>query len=196
MRKSKIKIWELSLLLALCISLCQASVEAGRQSALSEKLIRLHVIAASDSEEAQALKLKVRDAVTGELAALLAQADSGAEAEALIDRSSPKLLSAARKAAGGESVELVFGRESYPFRRAEGYSLPAGEYSSLRIIIGEGAGHNWWGVIFPQLDAAGGYAEAAKLLSEEELSIIYESDSYELRFRFLELLQQLRAWLR
>lgn len=191
----RIKVWELALLFALCISLCEATVEVGRQSALSDKVIRLHVIASSDAQEAQELKLRVRDAVTELLTPLLARAESAAAAREAIEEQSEAILTAASKAAEGENVELLWGRESYGCRQTENYALPAGEYDSLRIVIGEGEGRNWWGVIFPQLDSGSGYAEAVKLLEEDELALIYEEDGYELRFRFLEILERLRMWL-
>lgn len=191
----RIKIWELSLLFALCISLCQGTLELGRQSALSEKVIRLHVIASSDEAEAQALKMRVRDAVTDCLKPLLTGAGSAAEAGEIIEENRGALLAAAVEAAEGERVELLWGRESYGYRQTESYALPAGEYNSLRFVIGEGEGHNWWGVIFPQLDASGGYAEAAKLLDEDELELIYEDDGCQVRFKLLEVLQRLRLFL-
>lgn len=190
----RVKIWELSLLFALCISLCHATLETGRQSALSEKIIRLHVVASSDEAGAQALKMRVRDAVTDCLAPILAEADSTEEVGRLIEDKRDELLAAAVDAAQGESVELLWGRESYGYRQTEAYALPAGEYNSLRFIIGEGEGQNWWGVIFPQLDASGGYAEAAKMLSEDELELIYEDDGYQLRFKLLEVLQSFRRF--
>ena len=190
MKKRKMRIWELSLLLALCFSLCQAALAAGQQSVLSEKIVRMHVVASSDTPEDQELKMRVQSAVAEELVPLLAGVDSVQQAGEIIEENSPRLLAAAAAAAGGEDVEIVWGRESYGFRRSENYSLPAGEYDSLRIIIGSGEGHNWWGVIFPQLDA-GGYAEASKLLEEDELALIYEEGGLEVRFRILELLQSL-----
>jgi len=194
--KSKIKIWELALLLALCVSLLEASVEVGRQSALSEKIVRLHVVADSDTAEAQALKIRVRDAVLAEIEPLLVEVDSAGEALRRIEEGRDDIVSAAARAAGGEQVELRLGRESYGYRQSGSYALPAGEYNSLRIILGEGEGHNWWGVIFPQLDTSGGYAEAAKYLSDEELAIVFEEDSVTVRFRFLEILEKLRLWMK
>ena len=195
MRKSNIKIWELSLLIALCITLCQASAELSRQNELSGKIIRLHVIASSDSPEDQALKLRVRDAIVPEIEALMSDAENAADAGEIIEANRTRLLAAAGESAGGEKVELIWGRESYGPRHTSRYSLPAGEYSSLRVIIGEGQGQNWWGVIFPQLDCSGGYVEAAEYFSEEEISLIFEEEGVELRFRFLEILESLRLLL-
>ncbi len=195
LKNDRIKIWELSLLLALCICLCQTVLEVGQQNALSEKILRLHVVAASDEDEAQALKKRVRDAVTAAIEPILAEADSAAEAEKLIAENREVILAAARSAAEGEALELRLGRENFTYRESDGYALPAGEYSCLRLIIGEGEGHNWWGVIFPQLTMGAESAEAVNLLSEEELTLIYDEDSVELRFKCLELIEKLRLWL-
>lgn len=183
------------MLVAICVCLLQASVEAGRQCALSEKIVRFHIIASSDADDDQALKMRVRDAVMPELEKILAGADSVEEAERRIDGNRESILSAALSASEGECVSLLFGQENYSFRQTEYYALPAGEYSSLRLVIGEGKGHNWWGVIFPQLDAASGYAEAMKLLDDDELRLILEEDGFELRFRFLEVLEELLDWI-
>ena len=198
MKKNSIKVWELSLLLSLCISLCWGVFESGRQTALSEKIVRLHVIASDNSADAQRLKLRVRDAVAEVLQPLMDRAQNAQQAAALIESGREKILMAAQTAAGEERVELIFGAENYPTRFAEGYALPAGEYSSLRIIIGDGAGRNWWGVIFPQLTPLEICEQSApvSLLDEEELRFIYEREDYEISFRILEILQQLRLWLK
>jgi len=190
MRKRGIKIWELALLLALCISLCEAAVHAERAEHIADNVLRFHVIAASDEPEDQALKLRVRDAVLPAVEDMLDGAVSSAEAAERINAGRDELLAAARQAAEGQQVELLLGRESYDRRSTESYVLPAGDYTSLRIVIGAGEGHNWWGVIFPQLDAAGGYAEAMNALDEEELRLIYDEDGVIVRFRFLELLEE------
>lgn len=195
MKKSGIKVWELSLLLALCFALCEAALDAGRASDLSENIVRMHVVAASDEAGAQELKIRVRDAVLAVVEPILAEADSAAGAQQLLTAHSDAILSAAESAAEGESVALSLGRAAYGLRRTENYALPAGEYTSLRITIGEGQGHNWWGVIFPRLDVSGGYAEAAKYLSEDEMAIIFEDEGITLRLRFLEILEKLKKML-
>lgn len=197
MSESRIKVWELSLLLALCISLCWGVVEMGRQTALSEKIIRLHVIAEDDSEAEQQRKMRVKEAVLELLESLVASADSANEAAELIEREREAILAAARAAADGAEVQLRFGTLGYSTRYAEGYVLPAGEYNSLRLIIGEGGGQNWWGVIFPQLGsgAAVERSEEVSLLDEDEISLIHGDEGYRVRFKILELIQQLRQWL-
>ncbi len=186
---SRIKIWELSLLIAFCFCLCQTALEAEQQSAISEKVIRLHVVAASDEEEDQALKMRVKDAVAAKLEALLAAADSAAEAEKIIAENEKEILSAALSASEGERVELRLAAERFSYREGEGYALPAGNYRCLRLILGEGKGHNWWGVIFPQLSVEPKSAETAVYYPDEELRIIYDEEGVRLRFRFLEILE-------
>ena len=198
MKQNSIKVWELSLLLSLCVSLCWGVFESGRQGAISEKIVRFHVIASDDSAQAQQLKLRVRDAVLDTVQPLLERAQSTQQAVELIESGREEILCAAQSAAGEESVELLFGRVGYPTRYGDGYALPAGEYVSLRIIIGEGEGRNWWGVIFPQLVPAEmmEQSEEVALLDEEELRFICEREDYEISFRILEILQQIRLWLK
>lgn len=198
MKKNSIKVWELSLLLSLCISLCWGVFESGRQSALAEKILRFHVIASDNGADAQRLKLQVRDAVLDIVQPLLESAQSTQQAAELIESGREEILCAAQSAAGEKGVELIFGTENYPTRYGEGYALPAGEYLSLRIIIGKGEGRNWWGVIFPQLVPAEMMEQSAPvaLLDEDELRFIYEREDYEISFRILEILQRLRLWLK
>ena len=113
MRKNSLRTWEMSLLIALCICLCQAAVQSSRQAALSQKLLRMHIVAASDSAEDQTLKLKVRDAVSPLLEAALEGCSDLEEAEWRIEASRGIILAAARDAADGEKVEMCLGREMF-----------------------------------------------------------------------------------
>ena len=192
---NRIKIWELSLLIALCVCLCQAAAEVGRQSELSEKIIRLHIVASSDAAEDQALKMRVKDAAAEKLEELLVQAENAEEAGEIIEENKGKILSAALSASEGEKVELRFGTECFSYREGDGYALPAGNYKCLRLIIGEGSGHNWWGVIFPQLSVEPKSTETAVYYPDEELQIIYDEEGIQLRFRFLEILEKAGAKL-
>ncbi|MBR5490869.1 MAG: stage II sporulation protein R [Oscillospiraceae bacterium] len=191
----RIKIWELSLLIALCITLCQAAIDSGRQESLSEKVLRMHVVAASDSEADQALKLKVRDAAVREVEAALEGCEDIYEARMAIKLNEKAILAAARDAAEGERVTMSLNRESFSHRVGEGYSLPAGEYWALRLSIGEGRGHNWWGLIFPAFEDAECYVPAADYLSDEEMRLIIDGGETEIRFRFLEIWEKIREMM-
>ena len=188
----RIKIWELSLLIALCITLCQAAIHSGRQEGISEKVLRMHVVASSDSEADQARKIKVRDAAVREVEAALEGCRDIHEARMAIRLNEKAILAAAEEAAEGERVSMSLGRESFSHRDGEGYSLPAGEYWALRLCIGEGQGHNWWGLIFPAFEDAESYVPAAEYLTEEEMRLITDGGETEIRFRFLEIWEKIR----
>lgn len=117
--------------------------------------VRLHVIAADDSEAAQALKLQVRDAVLASARELLKDADSADAAWHLVGESMDILESAAsrcaREAGYDGPVRCEIGVFPFPNRTYGDVFVPAGDYRALRVILGEGAGHNWWCVLYPSL---------------------------------------------
>ncbi len=194
----KIKIWEAALLVSLCISLCWGAAEQARQSRLTAGIIRLHVIAESDEPGEQALKLRVRDAVTDYLAPRLAECETPEQAGVLIRGSLAEIESAALTSSEGRPVTVDFGRAPYGTRVAGGCTLPAGNYNSLRVTIGSGSGHNWWGVIFPQLTAesVSEQGSAVSLLGEDNVTLITEGEeSFAVRFKLLEWLESAREAL-
>lgn len=160
---------------------------------MAEKLIRLHVTAHSDSEHDQAVKLQVRDAVL--------EVTDGLSREELAD-SLPQIREAARDClrALGEShtVNVTLGYEHFPTRLYDCFSLPAGVYETLRVQIGDGAGHNWWCVAFPSLclRASMDEMQAAAVsagFEQEELKLITEDGGqYVLKFKLLEMLDALK----
>lgn len=194
MTKSRMRIWEMSLLLALCFSLCIGTWAQAKQAALSSELVRLHVIAVSDDEYEQALKLRVRDKVLAYISPKLDGVKSAQNAQRIISAELDGIKQAAESAAEGRSVLVTLSEEYYPTRNYEKFSLPAGRYQSLRVILGEGAGHNWWCVVFPPLCTSSVQSDEIRAaMSTEELAIITESDGYELRFRTVELWGEIKA---
>ena len=195
MKGEKIKIWEAALLVSLCVSLCWGVAAQARQSRLTENIIRLHVIAESDEQAEQELKMRVRDAVTDYLTPRLSECRSPEQAEALINDSFEEIERAALSQSGGRPVTVRFGRESYGTRVSEDCTLPAGNYKSLRVTIGSGSGHNWWGVIFPQL-TAGSVSErgsAVSLLGGENVTLITGGEEdFAVRFKVLEWMESAR----
>ena len=181
-------------LLSLSSLLLLATWAQSRQEALSGKLIRLHVLAESDSEEDQAKKLCARDAVLALLTPELEGVKSREEAETVIRRLTPAIRLAAEKAAGTQAA-VQLSREYYPTRRYGTFSLPAGQYFSLRVTLGQGLGHNWWCVVYPPLCAQSAQESlaGAAILSEEDARLLAEDgESYIFRFRLLELWGELR----
>ena len=174
----------------------------GDRQKLRSELIRLHVVAASDSEEDQAIKLQVRDAVLESLQAGLENATDIEAAKAYIESQLPKLESAANQvlaAAGcGDVATVSLQVEEFAARVYDTFSLPAGLYDSLRVTIGEGEGRNWWCVTFPTLcipaTTEGFEAVAAGAGFSEELTGSLTGE-YEVRFYLLDLLGQLENFL-
>ena len=164
---------------------------------LRENLLRLHVVGASNSQEDQAVKLQVRDAVLGSLEEGLRDMTDPQEAWDYVSRMLPQVEAAANRAlaAAGfsETVEVSLTEEAFPTREYDTFSLPAGVYQALRVVIGEGEGRNWWCVVFPQLcGAEGEFVETASAAGlTPELAGSLEGE-YELRFWVLEKLGELK----
>ena len=192
---------ELALLIGLALSLLWGTWADRTQQELSEKVLRLHVLANSDSAEDQALKLKVRDSVVEKASEILTGCPDRESAEQRLTEALPELEEAARKriAAEGETqrVTAELRPTRFPTREYESFTLPAGEYLALRVVIGEGAGHNWWCVVFPPLcaETTSDLAETAMAagLTEDEVALITESDGYQLKLKALELWEKLRS---
>lgn len=176
-----------AVLLLGCAVLLSGVWASARQRELADKVVRLHVLAVSDTPEDQAVKLSVRDAVLRRLEPLLSEAGDAREAEALLSGELEELRRLAEEVSG-VGAEVTLSREVYPTRRYEDFSLPAGSYTSLRVILGEGRGKNWWCVVYPPLCSAGvGEAAETAALSREDLNLISECDTgYEIRFRVVD----------
>jgi len=121
----------------------------------ARSVIRLHIVANSDSTQDQDLKRAVRDAILSEVTPLFAGVATPDEAERAILTASPRIVAAAGRvihAAGRtDAVRLELGRFPFPARAYGRFFLPAGQYRALRILIGEARGANWWCVLFPPM---------------------------------------------
>ena len=124
-KNDRLRPWETALLAAVCVTLLTGVWAHGRQSALAGKIVRLHVIAASDSAADQRVKLEVRDALLAYLSPRLEAASGARDAAAVIAASAPELKKIAETVSGG-SARVELGRETYPTREYETFSLPAG----------------------------------------------------------------------
>ena len=192
MSKSKLKIWELSLLIALSLSLCLGTWAQARQEGISGSLVRLHVLAVSDEENEQRIKLGVRDAVLEYISPYLEEARSSEDAKRIISSNLGGIRSAAEAAAQGRRVTVTLSEEYYPTREYEGFALPAGRYDSLRVILGDGEGHNWWCVVFPPLCVSAAQQEKAlEAMSDDTRGIVADAEGYQIKFRIVELWNEL-----
>lgn len=189
----KLKIWEAALLLSVCAALCVGTWAQGRMENIRGGLMRLHVVAASDEEYEQALKLRVRDAVLEYLGPRLEGAESREDAERIISASMPGIARCAASAAEGRRVSVTLGQESYPTRYYGGFSLPGGRYQSLRVVLDEGKGQNWWCVVFPPLCTGAVTTECVETLGGQEKAIITQSGDHRVAFRILELWGELTS---
>ncbi|MGN1410405.1 MAG: stage II sporulation protein R [Eubacteriales bacterium] len=164
-----------------------------------DDVLRLHVLAESDSEEDQALKLKVRDRVLVLMSDRLENCGTFGEAysavESMLGEIELEAEECVRENGCGYSVRAEIVRESYPRREYGDAVMPAGEYNSLKITIGSGAGHNWWCVLFPTLCtgfAVSGEDEyIAAGFTPEEYRIITDGAQWNVKFRILEILSAL-----
>ena len=158
---------------------------------LREGLLRLHVVGASDSKEDQEVKLLVRDAVLDSLEEGLQDLTDADAAVDYVTRMLPKVKAAAdrclQEAGFSDTAQVSLTEEAFPTRDYDTFSLPAGVYKALRIVIGEGEGKNWWCVVFPQLCMAGeDFVETASVAGlSPELTGTLEGE-YEIRFWLLE----------
>ena len=198
---NRLKIWEIALLLGVAVCLLSGARALHTQDELADKVVRLHVLANSDSEEDQALKLQVRDAVLDRAEDLLAQPSSRAEAEGKLRGQLlefERLAEAVVREAGYDyEVTAELTDTEFPTREYEDFTLPAGEYLALRILIGDAAGRNWWCVVFPPLCTAASADVPASALaagfSEEEVSLITEENQgYVLKFKAVEWWETLK----
>ena len=169
---------------------------------ISEKLIRFHVLANSDSDIDQDLKLRVKDEVLKYISPILNESQSLEESREILKREDKNIIKIAEdyiKSQGFDyTVETTLTRENFPVKEYGNIVLPQGEYEAYRILIGEGKGQNWWCVMFPPLcfiDVTKGqvaYDETEKkmkdVLSEEEFkSVNKKENNVNFEFKVIDL---------
>ena len=192
----KLRLWEAALLLAFGLTLTAGVWASASESALAGQVLRLHVVANSDSWRDQELKLLVRDAILVQAGEFL---DGVSDRESAEQALAPHLGELARSAEEvlaaegcGDAVTVTLADQWFPTKEYDSFSLPAGRYRALRVTIGEGEGRNWWCVVFPPL-CLGSVTEesvetvAGEALSDGQVALITGQDGgYVLKFRFIE----------
>ena len=167
---------------------------AADRETLKNQVVRLHVVAASDSEEDQAIKLQVRDAV---LESLDYSIDNAEEAKAYLAENLDRIEATANRVLAetgcGDTASVTLQKEAFDTRVYDTFTLPAGVYDALRITIGEGEGRNWWCVVFPSLcmpeTTQGFEAVAVGAGFSDDLTDTLTGE-YEVRFLLLDLIGQ------
>lgn len=178
------------------------------QKQIAEKVLRFHVLANSDSEEDQKLKLKVRDAVGAYMQQLFAQNDVGegglSACEAVVSEHLDEIVQTAEQVVLEEGydyeVAAAVEQTEFPVKTYGDYTFPAGTYEALRITIGAAEGHNWWCVMYPNMCFVDGMYEVVdeeageslrEVLSEEEYEAVLSSGDYKVEFKYLTFLNDL-----
>lgn len=189
-KNGTMKRWEMALLLGVAVALLAGTWLSGQQAALSQRVVRLHVIGASDSEEDQAVKLLVRDAVLEAAQPWLEGVSSPEEAQAVLMSHLAELAQVGSQVAGVAVVASMEENVWFPTKEYQDFALPAGRYTALKLTLGEGEGRNWWCVVFPPLCIGAVSETEAKLaggFSENQVRLITgENEGYVVKFRLLE----------
>lgn len=200
MRKSLKRLGICALIAALVWT---AGIISNKQT-LQNGLIRLHVVAASDSEEDQNLKLLVRDAVISSLRENMNHVKDMETAKAYLRENLPKIEAVAncvlQKAGISDTVTVLLEPEEFETRTYDTFTLPAGVYEALRVTIGAGEGHNWWCVVFPALCVGATVEEFEETahcagLSDSLTAALAGEENYEVRFLILDALGRLENFL-
>ena len=205
-KKTALRRWELALLLGVAAAALWGVRLDGEQAALADKVVRLQVLANSDTQEDQALKLAVRDAVLAAADGVVPPGAELEEAEQALTQALPAIADAGARVVGeqGYSYPVTASLEHdvwFPTKEYTDFAFPAGEYTALRVTIGEGGGRNWWCVVFPPLclgSVTENTAETAQEggLEDREVSLITgEDEGYVVKFKAMELLEEFQGWL-
>lgn len=194
---------ELAMLLGMVVAVFSAGFcsFAEDYNDITDKVFRLHILANSDSDEDQRLKLKVRDAVLEECSYIFEKCEDAQQSADAAEADMDFIKTTAEKVIAEnnytydvscEVAEMYFDERVY-----DSVTMPAGEYLALRITIGEAKGRNWWCVMFPALciPAASENIEDYGVFSAEEIEMLESPDSYECKFYILELIEKLRNYL-
>lgn len=198
MKKTILKI-EASILIALIV--CGAfNINSFSKQCdnIRDKMLRMHVIANSDSDEDQKLKLEVRDAVLSEGKELFDGSITAADAVKRIAPHIERLEKAAYDVIESNgydyNVNITVEKEYFKTRVYDSsVTLPAGYYTAIKVIIGEGSGQNWWCVMFPPmcLPSAMAECELSDVLTEEETEIVFGNNKYKFQFKIIEIIENL-----
>ena len=201
----KLKTWEIALMFGVLIAVVAGSWLSKEQTELADSVIRFHVIANSDSDEDQALKLAVRDRVLARAEEIYPENATLPQVQAALEGHLNTLAAAGREVVEEQGYDYPVTAQLtdcwFPTKEYEGFALPAGSYTALRVTIGEGRGQNWWCVAFPPLclgAASQTVEEAAQAgyFSQEQRGLITgENEGYVLKFKGLELLGELQHLL-
>lgn len=201
----KLKRWELALMLGALCALVLGAWLSWEQEDLADSVIRFHVIANSNSDADQALKLAVRDRVLEQAETLYPEGATLEQARQALEGHLNVLAAAGRAVVEKEGYDYPVSAQItqcwFPTKEYGDFALPAGEYTALRVVIGDGEGRNWWCVAFPPLCLGAASqtmdeATQAGYFTQDQAYLVTEkNEGYVLKFKGMELLGQLRGIL-
>lgn len=156
-----------------------------------DNVIRLHILADDDGEEAQSVKLKVRDAVLDECGYMFSDESDVLSASDTVENNLELVTAVANRVLAENGMNYTataeFGYESYPTRVYDNMTLPAGTYRSLRINLGSAEGKNWWCVLFPPLcTGAASDDDFSSANINKNDTPVFTDKKYVFRFKILE----------
>ena len=198
----ELKRWEAALILGVLCALVLGCWLNREQRELADSVIRLHIIANSDSPADQALKLAVRDRVLEQAESLCPEGATLEETRRTLEEHLRVLAAAGRRVVEEQGYDYPVAagltRCWFPTKDYGEFALPAGEYEALQVVIGAGEGQNWWCVAFPPLclgaasETLEEAVQAGRFSPDQAALISGGQGEYVLKFRFLELLGQFR----
>lgn len=188
---------EISIIMAMVLTaMISVTGFAASCEGIKHSVLRMHVIANSDEDYDQELKLKVRDAVLEQGKEVFDGASDVGEAQQKIENAQDELLEVAKTVIAQEGydydVKIELGQEYFGTRSYDEITLPAGQYQAVRIIIGQGAGKNWWCVMFPPLCLPGAseQEEIDAVLTDGESSVVKGDPEIDARFKIVEIYEK------
>ena len=190
---------EISVALGLVLSMIFSVIGFGAQcNEIRDNVIRLHILANSDSDEDQNVKLLVRDALLSCGSEIFSGAVDVNNAKRCLENEKEFLIKTANEVLAENgfdyTADIFLEKEYFITREYENYTLPAGEYLALKVILGKGEGHNWWCVMFPPLclPAATSQTNTEIILGTNGADIISSSAKYEMKFKIVEIFEELK----
>lgn len=197
----KIRMIEISVALGLVFTLIFSVVSFGLScNNIRDEVVRLHILANSDSDIDQHVKLVVRDKLLQSGNELFSGDMTVETAFSILSDNKEAIEAYINNILSDEGFdycsEVYLVKEYYSTRAYETFTLPAGEYLSLKIILGNGEGHNWWCVMFPPLclPAASQNNDINAVFDDDCVKIVRSSDKYEIRFKIVEIFEKIRSW--
>lgn len=192
--KKKIAVF-VPVFLAFILFICSFAPLITTGESISNKVLRLHIIANSDSDYDQNVKLKVRDEVLKLSGDMFADCKTLEDAKNVSQNNIDLIQSIANNTLSSlgcsEAATVAVAKEYFSTRIYDDFTLPAGIYDSIKIVIGNGEGHNWWCVMFPQVCLSGCTKDLEDDLTDEEIKMIHSKD-YIVKFKAVEIYEKLK----